>query len=90
MLNLVEKSIIEDIVMQQAGTASKHPLKIVRFDGTMNQSQRGEVLRKFNDDPHTRILLITLKAGGVGLNLTAASIVVMMDPWLVGLFTRIG
>lgn len=90
MLNLVEKSIIEDIVMQQAGNASKHPLKIVRFDGTMNQSQRGEVLRKFNDDPHTRILLITLKAGGVGLNLTAASIVVMMDPWLVGLFTRIG
>ncbi|RJE20970.1 hypothetical protein PHISCL_06706 [Aspergillus sclerotialis] len=32
-------------------------------------------------DPSPRVLLISLRAGGVGLNLTAASNVFMMDPW---------
>jgi SNF2 family DNA or RNA helicase len=36
---------------------------------------------KFQKDPECRIFLISMKAGGVGLNLTAADYVFMLDPW---------
>ncbi len=36
---------------------------------------------KFQEDPDCRIFLISLKAGGVGLNLTAADYVFILDPW---------
>ncbi|MCB0686203.1 MAG: SWF/SNF helicase family protein [Saprospiraceae bacterium] len=36
---------------------------------------------RFQNDPHTRIFLISLKAGGTGLNLTAADYVYLIDPW---------
>jgi superfamily II DNA or RNA helicase len=42
---------------------------------------RGEVVERFQTDPATNIFLVSLKAGGVGLNLTAASYVFLLDPW---------
>ncbi len=36
---------------------------------------------RFQGDPHCRVFAISLKAGGTGLNLTAASYVFMLDPW---------
>lgn len=42
---------------------------------------RGEVVEHFQTDPDTNIFLISLKAGGVGLNLTAAGYVFLLDPW---------
>ena len=42
---------------------------------------REEEIRKFQEDPETRIFLISLKAGGTGLNLTAADYVFITDPW---------
>jgi SNF2 family DNA or RNA helicase len=42
---------------------------------------REEVIRQFQDDPENRFFLISLKAGGVGLNLTAADYVFILDPW---------
>lgn len=42
---------------------------------------RGEVVRKFQEDASVGIFLISLKAGGVGLNLTAADYVYLLDPW---------
>ncbi len=42
---------------------------------------RGEVVDRFQTDPDTNIFLISLKAGGVGLNLTAAGYVFLLDPW---------
>lgn len=42
---------------------------------------RGSVVQQFQDDPHSRIFLISLKAGGTGLNLTAAAYVFLVDPW---------
>jgi non-specific serine/threonine protein kinase len=36
---------------------------------------------KFQEDPRIRFFLISLKAGGVGLNLTAADYVIHLDPW---------
>jgi len=43
--------------------------------------QREAEIRKFQEDEETRIFLISLKAGGVGLNLTAADYVFIIDPW---------
>jgi superfamily II DNA or RNA helicase len=38
-------------------------------------------VERFQDDPDCRLFLISLKAGGVGLNLTAADYVFILDPW---------
>ncbi|KAL0457032.1 UNVERIFIED_CONTAM: DNA repair protein B [Sesamum latifolium] len=53
----------------------------LRFDGKLAQKQREKILHEFAETKHKRILLMSLKAGGVGLNLTAASNVFLMDPW---------
>lgn len=42
---------------------------------------RAEEVDRFQDDPETSFFLISLKAGGVGLNLTAADYVLLYDPW---------
>ncbi|KAJ3613480.1 hypothetical protein NHX12_019729 [Muraenolepis orangiensis] len=54
----------------------------VRLDGTLSQKRRAQVIQEFQssapDSPV--IMLLSLKAGGVGLNLTAASRVFLMEP----------
>lgn len=42
---------------------------------------RGGVVEQFQTDPDCRLFLISLKAGGLGLNLTAAEYVYLLDPW---------
>jgi superfamily II DNA or RNA helicase len=42
---------------------------------------REELVTNFQEDPEQQIFLISLKAGGVGLNLTAADYVFLYDPW---------
>jgi superfamily II DNA or RNA helicase len=44
-------------------------------------TKRGQVVDAFQNDPQACVFLISLKAGGTGLNLTAASYVVLFDPW---------
>ncbi|XP_031703865.1 helicase-like transcription factor isoform X2 [Anarrhichthys ocellatus] len=60
----------------------EHGFSFVRFDGTLSQKKRTQVIQEFQspaaDGP--AIMLLSLKAGGVGLNLTAASHVFFMDP----------
>lgn len=58
----------------------------LRFDGSMSQKTRASVLVQFanssgNQKGHGCVLLLSLRAGGVGLNLTMAQRVFMMDPW---------
>ena len=53
----------------------------VRFDGAMTQKARAAVIMEFSDSKKGLVLLLSLRAGGVGLNLTAANHVFMMDPW---------
>ena len=48
--------------------------------GATSKEKRNELVRAFNEDG-TPVFLISLKAGGTGLNLTAASIVIHFDPW---------
>lgn len=57
--------------------------KIYKFDGRLNLKDRSTVLANFQikDPSKQKILLLSLKAGGVGLNLTCASYAFMMDPW---------
>ncbi len=42
---------------------------------------RKERVARFQTDPHCGVFLISLKAGGLGLNLTAADYVFLLDPW---------
>jgi SNF2 family DNA or RNA helicase len=43
--------------------------------------RRDERVDRFQNDPELRLFLVSLKAGGVGLNLTAADYVFILDPW---------
>jgi SNF2 family DNA or RNA helicase len=49
--------------------------------GSRNQRQREEAVKDFQTKSDCSIFLISLKAGGVGLNLTAADYVFILDPW---------
>lgn len=67
MLRLIQKEV--------AARFGKH----VYLDGSTDD--RESIVRQFQEDPETQIFLISLKAGGVGLNLTAADYVFLYDPW---------
>jgi DNA repair protein RAD5 len=56
-------------------------IPFLRFDGTMSQKARAHILTEFAASPKPYVLLLSLRAGGVGLNLTCARNVFMMDPW---------
>ncbi|XP_010424229.2 PREDICTED: putative SWI/SNF-related matrix-associated actin-dependent regulator of chromatin subfamily A member 3-like 2 [Camelina sativa] len=60
---------------------SRNNISFVRLDGTLNQQQREKVLKEFSEDASIMVMLMSLKAGGVGINLTAASNAFVMDPW---------
>ena len=48
---------------------------------TGSTKNREEPIRRFNEEAERRIFLLSLKAGGVGINLTAADYVMLLDPW---------
>lgn len=57
---------------------------VFKFDGRLNLAERERILAQFEKertDDKLVILLLSLKAGGVGLNLTCANRAFMMDPW---------
>ncbi|SCU96936.1 LAME_0F17942g1_1 [Lachancea meyersii CBS 8951] len=72
-------------IMERELTASfsKSELKVYKFDGRLSMKERSKVLSDFAEKDLTKlkVLLLSLKAGGVGLNLTCASRAFMMDPW---------
>jgi SNF2 family DNA or RNA helicase len=51
------------------------------FDGSYTSKQRQAAIENFQNNPECKVFLISLKAGGTGLNLTAADYVYIMDPW---------
>jgi uncharacterized Zn finger protein/superfamily II DNA or RNA helicase len=51
------------------------------YHGGLNQKTRADIVDRFHNDPSARIMLVSLKAGGMGLNLTAASRVIHYDLW---------
>lgn len=53
----------------------------VMLDGSMSPAQRQASINAFMTDPSIECFLVSLKAGGVALNLTEASRVFLVDPW---------
>ncbi len=68
MLELLEKDI------------KKQSISYYKITGDTEKAKRLELVDDFNSDS-TPIFLISLKAGGTGLNLTSADIVIHYDPW---------
>jgi hypothetical protein len=52
---------------------------VVRFTGDTSEARRAQVLHDFASDPTQRVLLLGLQAGGVGLNLVSASLIILCD-----------
>lgn len=59
----------------------KEDISYLYLDGGTSAKERVERVKKFNEDSNIKVFLISLKAGGVGLNLTSASVVIHFDPW---------
>ena len=59
----------------------RHTRQFVRLDGTLSQIQRERALVRFNSEPDCTVFLVSLRAGGVGLNLTSADRCFVMDLW---------
>ncbi|CAI0444051.1 unnamed protein product [Linum tenue] len=69
MLDLVEMSL------------NQTRLKYRRLDGTMSLNVRDRAVKDFNTDPEVTVMLMSLKAGNLGLNMVAASHVILLDLW---------
>lgn len=69
MLQLIREAL------QQRGIAHLY------LDGSMPADARKRSVQQFQEDDGIRVFLISLKAGGVGLTLTAADYVYLVDPW---------
>ncbi|MBX9448962.1 MAG: DEAD/DEAH box helicase [Taibaiella sp.] len=69
MLNLIRKEL------------EKLHIPYVYFDGSTSGAERERAIKRFQEDDTCKVFLISLKAGGVGLNLTAADYVYIVDPW---------
>ncbi len=66
---------LEKIIKKELGEKS------LIYHGGLDQVTRAETVERFQNDPSARIFLVSLKAGGLGLNLTAASRVIHYDLW---------
>ena len=66
---------LEKIIRNELGEAA--PV----YYGGLSQKKRNQVIDRFQADPACKILLVSLRAGGLGLNLTAASRVIHYDLW---------
>eukprot|EP01090_Pellita_catalonica_P015570 TRINITY_DN4246_c0_g1_i1.p1 TRINITY_DN4246_c0_g1~~TRINITY_DN4246_c0_g1_i1.p1 ORF type:complete len:248 (-),score=55.96 TRINITY_DN4246_c0_g1_i1:426-1169(-) len=52
-----------------------------RLDGTMSSAARTYAIKRFESYEETAVFIISLKAGGTGLNLVSANYVFLLDPW---------
>ncbi len=59
----------------------KQGIPYAYLDGTLTPEQRRDEVNKFQENSKIKVFLISLKAGGIGLNLTAADYVFLADPW---------
>ncbi|CAD6259487.1 unnamed protein product [Miscanthus lutarioriparius] len=69
MLDLLERSL------------SSNHIEFRRLDGSMPLNVREKAVKEFNTDPEVRVIIMSLKAGNLGLNMVAACHVLMLDPW---------
>lgn len=60
---------------------SKNNIDYYYIDGQTDALERLNLVNKFNKGKDVKVFLISLKAGGSGLNLTSADVVIHFDPW---------
>ena len=63
-----------------AARLKKAKVSFYMLTGSTSKEKRAQMVQAFNEDD-TSVFCISLKAGGTGLNLTAADIVIHYDPW---------
>lgn len=63
-----------------AGRMAEEGISFYTITGATPKENRLQLVKAFNED-ETKVFLISLKAGGVGLNLTGADVVIHYDPW---------
>jgi SNF2 family DNA or RNA helicase len=51
------------------------------LDGSMDEKERAEAIKRFQENDNVKVFLLSLRAGNSGLNLTAADYVFLADPW---------
>lgn len=56
-------------------------IKFSMLTGEDNAKEKEAAINKFNNNDDVKIMMLTIKAGGVGLNLTSANYVLILDPW---------
>jgi ATP-dependent DNA helicase len=66
-----------DIIQEWAETL--HGWETCRFDGGVSQEIRREEIKRFNTDKNVKLFLLTTRAGGLGINLTASDTVIIFD-----------
>ncbi|XP_062192955.1 helicase-like transcription factor CHR28 isoform X2 [Phragmites australis] len=69
MLDLLELSLNSNLIQYR------------RLDGTMSLNLRDRAVKDFNTDPEVRVMIMSLKAGNLGLNMVAACHVILLDLW---------
>lgn len=87
--NNLEESMVKTVVFSQwtsmldkiEDALEVNGIKYDRLDGTMKRDERIRAMDALKHDPACEVLLVSLKAGGVGLNLTAAQRVYLVDPY---------
>lgn len=60
---------------------NKEEIKFFHLQGKTKPKDRIKLVKEFNSSDSVKVFLISLKAGGTGLNLTSASLVIHFDPW---------
>ena len=56
-------------------------IKFFKLSGDTLSKERMKLVNDFNNSDDVKVFLISLKAGGTGLNLTSANLVIHFDPW---------
>jgi SNF2 family DNA or RNA helicase len=78
---LVFSQYVETIEILQTIIRDELGEQVLRYHGRLSQAERSRAVDEFQSSPARRIMLVSLRAGGVGLNLTAASRVIHYDLW---------
>lgn len=78
---LIFTQFTEMAVMLQGFIQEKSGYQSLYLHGGQSRKQRDEVVQRFQTAPHEHIFILSLKAGGTGLNLTAAQNVIHYDLW---------
>ena len=68
-----------DIVEKYLFQPHMPSLRYLRLDGKVPQEHRTDIVNRFNSDESIRVMILTTKIGGLGLNLSTAQLVILLE-----------